>query len=80
MPNYRDIVDIQGLAQPADPAPEPRAARPWLAVYWRCCHVYNRIYRNRQATAYEGHCPRCARPIKVRVGTDGTNCRFFEAT
>jgi hypothetical protein len=53
--------------------------RPWLAVHWRCCGVYSRVYRNRQGTAYRGHCPRCAKPIRVKVSPSGTRDRFFEA-
>lgn len=53
--------------------------RPWVAIRWRCCGAYSRIYRNREGTAYTGRCPRCARPVRLRVGPGGTSARFFEA-
>ncbi len=53
--------------------------RPWLAVHWKCCSVYSRIYRNAEGTAYTGRCPRCMRPVRATVGAGGTRARFFEA-
>lgn len=58
---------------------ESNGGRPWLAMHWRCCNVYSRVYRNRQGDAYHGHCPKCAKPIHVKVGPGGTSSRFFEA-
>jgi len=82
-PDY--IVDIDGLTEPStDEAAQtstfvgPR--RPWLAVRWRCCGVYSRVYRNRGGEAYEGRCPRCQRPLRVAIGPGGTTARFFEAS
>lgn len=79
-PDY--IVDIDGLKdRHGSPATQPGfRGRPWLAVAWKCCSTYSRIYRNAEGTAYEGRCPRCMRPVNVRVGPGGTNNRFFEAS
>lgn len=77
-----DIVDIDGLRLPEpDPAQQtgPSGARKWIAVYWRCCSTYSRIYVNRHGTAYEGHCPTCAKKVRARIGAQGTSARFFEA-
>lgn len=82
-PDY--IVDITGLGggQPRDdqaqkpPSQPPR--RRWLAVSWKCCSVYSRIYVNKDGTAYEGRCPKCGRQVRAKIGPGGTTRRFFEA-
>lgn len=55
-----------------------KSPRPFLGVRFACCGVYTRIYRNASQTAYEGRCPRCAKPVKVGIGSGGCNARFFE--
>jgi hypothetical protein len=80
-PDY--ILDLHSAKAPSAPnaaAPAtPAAGRPWLAIHWTCCSVYSRIYRNAQATAYEGRCPRCGRILTVEISAQGTASRFFEA-
>lgn len=53
--------------------------RPFLGVHFRCCDVYARIYLVRERAAYKGHCPRCSRPLLVKIGPNGSDARFFEA-
>ncbi len=84
-PDY--IVDLSGGGGPRQPPAHGGSAggaaapaRPWLAVHWKCCGVYSRVYRNAEGTAYESRCPRCARPLRIAVGPGGTTSRFFEAT
>jgi hypothetical protein len=66
----------------SNPPPPSRSAtnteRTYLGVRFHCCQIYQRIYRNRQQTAYEGRCPRCGKPVRVRIGTGGVAARFFE--
>lgn len=80
-PDY--IVEISGLKSGESQAPlKPhggQCGRPWLAILWRCCHVYSRVYRNPQQTAYEGRCPKCGKQATLRIGAGGTSSRFFEA-
>ena len=54
--------------------------RPHLGIHFRCCNVYGYIYKNRDGTAYTGRCPRCGKPLKVRISNDGngTNQRIFQ--
>ncbi len=81
MPSPDYIVDIEGLA-PQPEAPDAHSSnpgRPWVAIHWRCCSVYSRVYRDATATEYRGQCPKCARKIRLGVGAQGTAARFFEA-
>ena len=59
---------------------QPRTAavpRPFLGVHFAACRVYGRLYRNQEGTAYEGRCARCGRFVRVPVGAQGTDQRFF---
>jgi hypothetical protein len=57
----------------------PNKGRPFLGIYFKCCHVYWRIYKNKAETAYEGRCPKCLRKVRVKIGEGGTGNRFFVA-
>lgn len=55
-----------------------RPARKFIGIRFNCCGVYVRIYVNRDGTAYEGRCPKCFKPVKLKIGPGGTDHRFFE--
>jgi len=79
-PDYiLDLSSKPAASTPPAPASSARDANPWLAVHWRCCSTYSRVYRNKDATAYEGKCPRCGAPVRAIIGEGGTSSRFFEA-
>ena len=54
--------------------------RQFLGIWFECCHVYGRLYKNKAGTMYYGRCPRCLRSVRVRVGEGGTNQRFFRGS
>jgi len=86
MADPQDIVEIPGV--PSNASPPTRSAdggsikgprRRFLSVWFRCCHTYGRMYRNKDETAYVGRCPKCGAPVQALIGPGGTSQRFFEA-
>ena len=78
-PDYR--LNISKLEDESDTTgSSPARGRKWIGMYFECCSMYQRIYRNREGTAYHGNCPRCQKPIHIKVGPGGTNDRMFRAT
>lgn len=55
------------------------SCRPYLGVHFACCSVYARVYMCEDRTAYLGHCPRCGKPLQIKIGPGGTDARFFTA-
>ena len=53
--------------------------RAYLSVFFRCCNVYQRLYRHADGDRYAGRCPGCLSPISVPIGSGGTDRRVFEA-
>jgi len=79
--DYKLDLTEAGASAPVD-APARRAsssARPFLSVHFACCGAYQRVYRAADGASYEGHCPRCGRPVKFLVGEGGTSSRCFIA-
>lgn len=74
---HLDITD-----DPHGDGPSQRDQRPgrrFVGVHFLCCDVYVRVYLNRDQTAYEGRCPKCAKPVRLGIGPGGTDARFFAA-
>ena len=59
---------------------EKSSKRQFLGIWFECCHVYGRLYKNKDGTAYVGRCPRCLRSFRVKVGNGGTDRRFFRGS
>ena len=77
-PYHLDVDELKGPG--CDPASTQSGRnRPWIGIHFDCCHVYTRIYRNAQGTAYHGQCARCFRAVTLNVGPGGTDARFFKA-
>ena len=72
-------LDLSSIPGGGEPRARQRKPRPFLGITFACCDVYTRVYVNRQETAYEGKCPRCARPVRLDIGPGGTDQRFFVA-
>ena len=67
-----------GVSEPSAP-PAASSGRPFLSILFRCCGAYARIYKSADGKAYAGHCPKCAKPVRVKIGAGGSNVRFFVA-
>jgi hypothetical protein len=68
-------LDLSSLPKQDEPAAAP--SRPFIGVHFKCCGVYQRIYRSQDGKRYEGRCPRCARQVRFMVGQGGTDDRYF---
>ena len=84
MRDSRDYkVDVASAGQAPTPQPSPggrgstAGAQPFLSVHFKCCNVYQRVYRSADGTRYDGRCPKCARAVRFVVGAGGTSERFF---
>jgi hypothetical protein len=56
-----------------------KKGRRYIGVLFECCGVYQRIYINKDKTAYIGWCPKCCRRVQVKIDPMGVDCRFFRA-
>lgn len=80
MADSEDIVEIRGVrVNAAEAQPVKGARQKFLSVWFRCCHTYGRMMRNKSQTAYEGRCPKCGAKVRAGIGPNGTCRRVFEA-
>lgn len=54
-------------------------SRAYVGILFECCGIYQRIYRRDTQSEYRGRCPRCLRPVRLKVGPHGTSTRIFRA-
>jgi hypothetical protein len=69
-------LDLSSLSDAEKVEPKPQM-RPFIGVHFKCCGVYQRIYRSNDGKRYEGRCPRCAQQVRFLVGQGGTDDRYF---
>jgi hypothetical protein len=82
VPNWSksSVADGFGaVGAPNMPLGKSAAERRFVGIQFACCDVYSRVYINRQGTAYSGHCPKCSRPVELKIAPTGTDARFFTA-
>jgi hypothetical protein len=72
-------LDLTSDGPKTGPSTDKPQERRFVGVHFTCCDVYSRVYVNRDATAYEGNCPRCAKRVRLAIGPGGTDSRFFTA-
>ncbi len=69
-------LDLSSDAPCEEPASRQLTqGRRFIGIRFACCDVYTRVYVNRQGTAYQGNCPRCSKPVSVKIGPGGTDWR-----
>jgi hypothetical protein len=78
------IVEISGQPPVSGPFLEPKAAtalhkKPYVSIEFVCCNAFARVYINDCQDAYEGRCPKCLKPLKLKIGAGGTDSRTFKA-
>ena len=74
-----DVASIPIL----EPPPSETGFRPpkrFVGIKFACCGYYARVYVNRAGTAYVGHCPGCAKQVRLEIAPGGTDQRFFTAS
>lgn len=54
-----------------------RKPRPHVGVIFKCCRIYQRIYLNKQGTAFIGYCPKCSSKMEIIVSPYGSESKFF---
>lgn len=56
-----------------------REKRDFVGIHFKCCNVYARVYKAKEGDRYVGFCPKCGKKVRLLVGSDGVDDRFFTA-
>lgn len=72
-----EFLDLSSDPEPTNASAGPTKARRFLGIQFACCSVYARVYVNPEGTAYVGNCPKCTKPVELKIGPGGTDSRFF---
>lgn len=75
-PNKIPLAQTAATTPTQQPPTEP-PSRAYLSIHFKCCNAFARIFPNAQGTSYAGHCPKCARPVQIKIGPGGTTNRTF---
>ncbi|HEX4149029.1 MAG TPA: hypothetical protein VHY20_08580 [Pirellulales bacterium] len=70
-------LDLTSEADSSRAQSRQAEARRFVGIKFACCDLYARIYINRAGSAYEGYCPGCSKPVRIRIAPGGTDSRFF---
>ncbi len=73
-----EFLDLSSDPEPATASGNTQSRR-FLGIQFACCHVYSRVYVNKEGTAYVGNCPRCTKRVELKIGPGGSDSRFFTA-
>ena len=73
-----DVSSDPQLNSTANAAKQPKT-NPFIGVQFDCCGTYARVYRNKPGTHYLGNCPKCAKQVRFKIGSGGSDSRFFTA-
>ncbi len=74
------VVEAQAQDAVITDAAAAKTGRPYIGILFECCGAYMRVYRHPGRPEYRARCPRCLRPVRLRVDKDGTDARLFRAS
>jgi len=55
------------------------SSKTFIGIHFIGCNTYVRLYPNAGRTHFEGRCTKCGKTMKLRIGNEGHNDRFFQA-
>ena len=58
---------------------QPGGKKKFIGVHFLGCNTYARLYPNAENTHFQGRCHKCGLTMKVKIGSDGIDERFFRS-